>query len=94
MAANLDFCRRCEAAYTSSEGDMGMCPPCNDQSEGIAEQLREAEDLRDELDELDARQEADEEADYLHGMRAFEDEDCNEDCDGNPPFMDNHHPVG
>ena len=72
MAASLDFCRKCEAPYTSAEGDFGMCDTCNEQSEAIAEQLQEAEDLRDELDELDAET----------------------DCDGNPPFMDNHYPVG
>ena len=83
MAANLDFCRKCEAPYTSEEGDMGMCDPCNDQSEGIAEQLREAEELRDELDELDEL-----------GPDCYDDEQLEDDCDGNPPFMDNHYPVG
>lgn len=69
LVSNLDFCRKCEAAYTSSEGDFGMCGPCNDQSEAIAEQLRDAKDLLDELDELDAVEEA--AAEYCNGLDVF-----------------------
>lgn len=94
MAANLDFCRKCEASYTSSEGDMGMCGTCNEQSEAIAEQLREAYDLLDELNELDAQQSDAFYAEYNCLDDGRFDSDGRFDCDGNPPDMDNHCAVG
>lgn len=51
MAANSDFCRRCEESYTPREGDIyGVCPTCEIRIEAIAEQLKEKEDLQDDLD--------------------------------------------